>query len=87
MNEFTHYGHHPSRKDLDNCSACALLYAECEPNYSAWPLSFIQNGRQIPTKYYAALKKELNRTDNDLYVENLKNKLKQINFNIEVLNG
>lgn len=87
MNEFTHYGHHPSRKDLDNCSACALLYAETEPNYAAWPLAFLQNGRQIPTKYYAVLKKELSRKDNDRYVENLKQKLAISGFNVEVDNG
>lgn len=84
MNEFTHYGHKPSQKDLNNCGACALLYAGKEgPNYAGWPLAFIQNGRSIPIKYHEALKKELNRKDNDLYINNLKNKLNDIGFKFQ----
>lgn len=76
MSEFQHYSHHPSHKDLDNCNACALLYAGEEgPNYAGWPLSFLSTGRPIPSKYMEALKKELKRTDNMAYVNNLKEHL------------
>jgi hypothetical protein len=85
MSEFTHYGHHPSRKDLENCSACALLYAdESGPNYAGWPLAFLANGRQIPSKYISALKNEL-KSQNLAYVQNLKNKLIANNINPEDL--
>jgi hypothetical protein len=82
MNEFTHYGH-GSKKDMENCSACALLYAGEEgPNYAGWPLAFLLNGRTIPTKYLNALKKEL-KSDNHAYVQNLKNKLLDNGFKLE----
>ncbi len=72
MSEFTHY-QGCRGKDPDNCSACALLNAGEEgPNYAGWPISFIQSGRSIPTRYKEALKRELERTDNPAYVENLK---------------
>jgi hypothetical protein len=81
MSEFSHYGHHPSRKDMENCGACALLYAGEEgPNYAAWPLSFLKSGRAIPSKYLGALKKELQRTDNMAYVNNLKAHLKGTSY-------
>lgn len=86
MNEFTHYssGHSEhGRKDMENCGACVLLYSDEEgPNYAGWPLSFIQNGRSIPRKYYKALLRELDRTDNDAYVNNLKEKLKSAGITI-----
>lgn len=72
MSEFTHYTG-CRYKDIDNCSACALLNAGEEgPNYAGWPIAFIQSGRRIPNKYKNALEKELQRTDNIPYVENLK---------------
>lgn len=80
MSEFTHY-QGCRFKDPDNCSACALLNAGEEgPNYAGWPLAFIQAGRAIPCKYRKALAKELSRTDNMRYVENLKSKLDSIGF-------
>lgn len=86
MNEFSHYSHYPQEKDLVYCVACRLLYSGEEgPNISNWPLVFIANNRSIPTKYYKALRKELN-SDNKEYVTNLKNKLAQQIYE-EVING
>ena len=49
--EFSHYdgcGH----KDPDNCSGCALTnLRQTEPNYSAWPLVYMENHVAIPTKW------------------------------------
>lgn len=75
MSEFDHYVGCKG-KDLDNCSACALLKAGINgPNYAGWPLAFVQAGREIPKRYYGALAKELSRTDNPSYVNNLKRSL------------
>ena len=80
MSEFTHYTGCKGR-DPDNCSACALLNAGSEgPNYAGWPLSFLQSGRSIPFRYRHALANELKRTDNDAYVNNLKQKLDDVGF-------
>lgn len=80
MSEFTHY-QGCRGKDLENCSACALLNAGEEgPNYAGWPIAFLQNGRSLPFKYRNALKRELSRTDNDAYVSNLKAKLDENGF-------
>jgi hypothetical protein len=85
MSEFNHYQGCPGM-DPDNCSACALLHADHRgPNYSGWPLAFIQCGRRIPARYHDALLAELGRTDNPAYVENLKSKLAGAGYDIEVL--
>lgn len=82
MSEFNHYNGCRG-KDKDNCSACALLNADHNgPNYAGWPLSFLQSGRKIPDRYLAALSKELKCTDNDAYVENLKQKLVEAGYKI-----
>lgn len=72
--EFSHY---PGCKgDVDNCSACALttptmIDGKKGINYSAWPLSYLRNNRDIPQKLMIYLKVELN-SDNSAYVNNLK---------------
>ena len=74
--EFEHY---PGCgfNDPDNCSACALTDTRQEsPNYSAWPLVYMANSRVIPAKWRKAFQRELTRTDNDLYVNNLKRHIK-----------
>lgn len=69
--EFTHYDGCKHR-DPDNCGACALTDTRQDaPNYSAWPLAYIRNGRTIPAKWREAFKRELARTDNLPYVANL----------------
>jgi uncharacterized protein YbdZ (MbtH family) len=71
-NEFTHYNG-CRHNDPDNCSACALTDTRQDaPNYSAWPLAYMENKRAIPAKWRAAFKAELCRTDNDAYVENIR---------------
>lgn len=70
--EFSHYPGCNGR-DLDNCSACALTDTrQPAPNYSAWPLAYMEAGRAIPAKWRDAFKAELARTDNLPYVANLK---------------
>jgi hypothetical protein len=50
--------------DPDNCSGCALTIASQEgPNYSGWPLVYIENHREIPAKWRTALARELKSTD------------------------
>lgn len=70
--EFQHYdgcGH----RDPDNCSACALTDTrQARPNYSAWPLAYMENRRAIPAKWRGAFREELARTDNLAYVANLR---------------
>lgn len=69
--EFDHYAG-CRNKDPDNCSACALTDTrQAAPNYAAWPLTYMENGRTIPAKWRGAFKAELARTDNQLYVENI----------------
>ena len=71
-NEFQHYpgcNHH----DTANCGACALTNETQErPNYAAWPLAYMENGRTIPAKWKTAFFDELARTDNQPYVDNLR---------------
>lgn len=70
--EFEHY---PGcrHRDPDNCSGCALTDTkQAQPNYAAWPLVYMENGRAIPAKWREAFKREFRRTDNLRYVENLK---------------
>lgn len=75
MSEFNHYDG-CNFTDPDNCSACALTNTDQkEPNYSGWPLIYIETRRKIPRKWLGALLKELCRTDNDAYVNNLKSKI------------
>lgn len=70
--EFEHYKGCRFR-DPDNCGGCALTHGGEEgPNYSAWPLAYMANGRTIPAKWRKAFLKELARTDNELYVANIK---------------
>lgn len=71
-NEFIHYDGCKHR-DPDNCSACALTDERQDaPNYAAWPLAYMENGRVIPAKWRAAFKAELARTDNPAYVNNVR---------------
>lgn len=74
-NEFQHYPGCRNR-DPDNCSACALTDTrQAAPNYAAWPLAYMENGRAIPAKWRDAFKAELARTDNLPYVEHIKAKM------------
>jgi hypothetical protein len=70
--EFTHYAGCKHR-DPDNCSACALTDERQDaPNYSGWPLAYMENGRAIPAKWRAAFFAEMDRTDNPAYAANVK---------------
>lgn len=76
-NEFSHYDG-CNHNDPDNCSGCALTDTRQDaPNYAAWPLAYIENHRSIPSKWRDAFNAELERTDNDLYVANLRAKMKE----------
>lgn len=67
--EFRHYD--GCKGDVDNCGACALTDTrQAVPNYSAWPLVYIENARAIPAKWRDAFKREFNST-NRAYVDNL----------------
>ena len=74
--EFEHYpgcGHN----DPDNCSGCALTDKRQEaPNYSGWPLVYMENGRAIPAKWREAFKREL-QSDNIPYAANIKRTMKR----------
>lgn len=75
--EFEHY---PGCKhnDPDNCSGCALTDTRQEyPNYSAWPLAYMENRRVVPAKWRRAFNNELGRKDNPAYAENLRRKLEK----------
>ncbi len=68
--EFSHYDGCRNR-DPDNCQGCALTKGGAEgPNYAAWPLAYMQNGRTIPSKWIGAFKREL-ASDNKLYADNI----------------
>ena len=70
-NEFSHY---PgcNHRDPDNCSGCALTDTRQDaPNYSAWPLVYMENGRTVPAKWREAFKAELARDDNPAYAANV----------------
>ena len=61
--EFQHYGGCRHR-DPDNCSGCALVIGGKDgPNYSAWPLVYIENHRAIPAKWREAFARELKSTN------------------------
>lgn len=74
--EFEHYngcGH----KDPDNCSGCALTFLrQDEPNYSAWPLAYMENDRAIPTKWKQAFLANF-LSKNLPYVANLKKHVRE----------
>jgi len=95
MSEFQHYSNHiSSSRHADNCGACALEnpmmidygngVEKMGINYAGWPLSYMQNGRRIPIRFMDYLLEEL-ESDNLAYVENLKNKLKEHGYDIEVI--
>jgi hypothetical protein len=68
--EFQHYD--GCRGDVDNCQACALTDTRQErPNYAAWPLAYMVNGRTIPAVWKAAFFDECARTDNPAYTANI----------------
>lgn len=70
--EFDHYPGCRYR-DPDNCSGCALTDTRQEsPNYSAWPLAYMENGRTIPAKWREAFKAEMNCIDNPAYAANVR---------------
>lgn len=70
-NEFSHYPGCKGR-DPDNCSACALTDTRQDaPNYSGWPLAYMENNRAIPAQWRDAFKSELARKDNIPYVMNV----------------
>jgi hypothetical protein len=69
--EFDHYEGCNGR-DPANCAACALTYErQRAPNYSAWPLAYMMNGRDIPAKWRDAFHREL-ASDNAAYVANVR---------------
>lgn len=71
-NEFLHYPGCKG-KDPDNCSGCALTTGGPEgPNYSAWPLVYMENNRAIPAKWRAAFEREMTREDNPAYAQNVR---------------
>jgi hypothetical protein len=83
--EFIHDKH--NKKDMENCAACILLHSGEEgPNYAAWPLSFLVNGKDIPRKYFKALENEL-KSDNLAYVKNLENHLKNTKYESFIKKG
>ncbi len=71
-NEFNHY---PgcNHRDPDNCSGCVLTDTrQDEPNYTAWPLAYMENRRAIPAKWREAFKREMSREDNIPYSNNVR---------------
>ena len=71
-NEFSHYTGCNGR-DPDNCSACALTDTRQDaPNYAAWPLAYMENGRTMPSKWRDAFAAEMNRADNPAYAANVR---------------
>lgn len=62
------------KRDPDNCGACALTDTrQAKPNYSAWPLVYMENHRAIPAKWRAAFRAELVEAmgSNKPYYDNL----------------
>ena len=75
--EFNHY---PGclYRDPANCSGCALTNTnQDKPNYSAWPIAYMENGRAIPSKWRDAFKAEMVRDDNPLYTKNIELTMKK----------
>jgi hypothetical protein len=76
--EFEHYQGCRFR-DPDNCSACALTDTRQEsPNYAAWPLAYMENGRAIPAKWRNAFKAEMIREDNPAYAANVRHTVERL---------
>lgn len=76
-NEFQHY---PGCKhnDVDNCQACALTdQRQSVPNYTAWPLAYMENNRAIPSKWRDAFKREMD-SGNLAYAENVKKTMQRL---------
>ena len=71
--EFDHYEGCRGR-DPDNCSGCALTTGRRAPNYSAWPLAYMENDRVVPARWRAAFKCEL-ASENEAYAANLRSVL------------
>jgi len=70
--EFEHY-QGCNHRDPDNCSACALTYPhQSAPNYSGWPLAYMENNRAVPAKWRAAFQAEMEGTDNPAYAANVR---------------
>lgn len=75
--EFSHYDG-CKRRDVDNCSACALTnLRQSEPNYSAWPLAYMSNGRTIPAKWKAAFIRNATQTNNLPYAANVRKHIRE----------
>lgn len=75
--EFDHY---PGcrHRDPDNCSGCALTdERQAAPNYSAWPLAYMENHRVIPAKWRDAFKCEL-ASDNKPYADNVRRTMERL---------
>lgn len=71
-NEFKHYDG-CNRDDLDNCDACRLTDTrQVRPNYSAWPLAYIDNARMVPAKWRAEFRREMRQVRNIAYGDNIK---------------
>ena len=69
--EFEHYDG-CEYNDPDNCSGCALTdLRQDSPNYSGWPLAYMENDRPIPGKWFKAFAEEELKSDNQAYVDNL----------------
>ena len=89
MSEFKHYSNHQSNaRHADNCGACALenpvmIDGKMGINYAGWPLSYMNRGRIIPTKFFPYLADELSRTDNIPYLNNLKAQLAEHGYDIK----
>ena len=75
--EFVHdHGPRPDKLTRDNCGACALTNLnQISPNYAAWPLAYMENGRTVPLKWFKAFIAEMNRKDNEAYAENVRRKV------------
>ncbi len=76
--EFEHYPGCKHR-DPDNCSGCALTQGgEDGPNYAAWPLVYMENGRAIPAKWREAFKREMAQTENVPYADNVRGTMQRL---------
>lgn len=75
--EFEHY---PGcrHRDPDNCSGCALTDTRQDvPNYAAWPLVYVENGRTIPAKWREAFRREMSaENENQAYARNIRDKVR-----------
>ena len=68
--EFEHYP--GCRGDVANCSGCALTDERQDaPNYAAWPLVYLENGRAIPSKWRAAFAYQ-QASENAAYADNIR---------------